>query len=281
MRRALLLLPFLLAGWVVTAQYDYFAYENGRFQSEMAVYVFTDSCTLKARPAVESHDILTLRHGDRLTVWNTEMALSERNGLVQYWYRVEYRTDTFATNGYISGNDLALGMVNFQIDYKRDMLLFQIAQYREAGPYTLAAKIIRDAKTLKAVRTTFIDFPLNPANPDYSFSVLKNIQAGIDEKSEVAEISYVHMQPEFPVGTLYLIWNGENLGVICETTYFLDPELIEFESYLVYPGREGVLPGTVKKVDVVREYDETREGFIETERIETIYVWDGVSVRKK
>ncbi|HRZ41954.1 MAG TPA: hypothetical protein P5228_04535 [Bacteroidales bacterium] len=281
MNRVLFLLPFLLTGLAVSGQYDYFTYENGRFQPDMHVYVFSDSCTLKTRPSVESNDIITLRQGDRLLVWNAEAAISERNGLIQYWYRVEYRTDSLATNGYISGNDLALGALNFQIDYRRDLLLFRITDYREAGPYTLTAKIVRDGKTLKTVRTPFIDYHLNTANPDYSFSVLKNIQAGIDEKSEVAEISYVHSQPEFPVGTLYLIWNGENLAVICETTYFIDPELIEFESYLIYPGREGVQPGTVKKVEILREFDEKSEGFLETERIETIFVWDGVSVRKK
>lgn len=288
MNRAMkkVLLPFLLTTLVlgshqISAQYDYFTYENGRFQSDMNVYVFSDSCMLKARPGEEAVNILMLRQGDRLLVWNAEAATSERNGLIQYWYRVEYRTDSFSTNGYISGNDLALGVLNFQIDYKRDLLLFRITNYREAGPYTLTAKVVRDGKTLKTVKTPFIDFHLNPANPDYSFSVLKNIQTGIDEKSEVAEISYVHEQQDFPVGTLYLIWNGEHLAVICETMYWINPELIEYESYIVYPGREGVQPGTVKKVEVIREFDEKKEGFVETERVETIYVWDGVSIGKK
>jgi hypothetical protein len=280
MQRVLLLLPFLLFRLSTSAQYDYFAYENGKFQPEMTVYVFSDECSLRARPGEAAREVMTLKQGDKLQVFNAEMVESERNGVKQYWYRAEYRNDTLVAGGYISGNDLALGALHFQIDYKRDLLLFQITAYREMEPYTLTAKVIRNGKTMKTIRTPFIDFHMNLANPDYSFSVLKNIQTGIDEKSEVAEISFVHLSPEFPVGTLYLIWNGENLATICETMYYIDSEMTEYDSYLVYPGREGVLPGTVKKVELVREYDEKREGFVEKQKTETLYRWDGVSILK-
>lgn len=278
MKRLLVLTALLMAVATATAQYDYFAYENGRFQSDMTVYVFAEQCALKERPALASKDVMPLAHGDKLLVYNFEWVESVRDGVKQYWYHVEYRNDTLVTSGYICGHDLALGALNFQIDYKRDLLLFQITSYRDMQPYTLTAKVIRDGKTLKTLEHPFIDFHLNPAYPDFSISVQKNIQAGIDEKSEVAEISYIHTLTEFPVGTLYLIWNGEHLGALCETMYLKDPGLLEYESYLVYPGREGVQPGTVQKVEVIREYHEEEEAYLETERIITLYQWDGEKV---
>lgn len=268
----------LLGSLTAMAQYDYFSYENGRFQSEMTVYVYEEECMLKSRPGPDGADILTLKQGDRLLVLYCAMVETERNGVIQYWYQVEYQTPEGVTTGYVKGHDLALGALTFMIDYKRDLLLFRIFAFNPSEAYTLQAKVLRNGQTLKSITTPFIDFHLNPTCPDYSIAVLKNIQARIDEKSEVAEISFFHSRTDMPLGVLYLIWNGENLDRICETMYLKEPGLFEYDSYIVYPGREGVKAGTVKQVEIIREFDEEKEEYVVVEKIETLYVWDGVKI---
>lgn len=264
------------------AQYDHFSYEKGLFQTEMSVFVFAENAVLKTRPSIISQDVETLNHGDRVMVMANSMVEVERNGIKQYWYEVQHTSDSGRiSNGFIQGHDLALGGVTFQIDYRRDLLLFQVTKYNVSEAYTLTAKIVRNGKIVKSIECPFIDFHLNPPLLDYSVSVLKNIQANIDEKSEVAEISFFHERADFPLGTLYLIWNGENLAKICETMYLKEPGLFEYDSWVVYPGREGVKPGHVMMVEVIREFDEETESYVVLDRIENLFRWDGIQVTRR
>lgn len=262
----------------INAQYDYFSYDNGKFNVGMDVYVFSEEVALKANPFTTAEDVTILQHGERLKILQSLENRIERNGVLQNWYQVVLEDNEEIFYGYISGHDLALGAVTFIMDYKRDLLLFQITGYQRNEAYTMTAKIVRDGKVLREIEVPFIDFPNNPAYPDYSVAVLKNIQTGIDRRSEVAEITFFHTNTKFPAGTLYLIWNGENLDDICETMYIKEPGIFEYDSYLVYPGREGVEQGTVMLVEIIREYDEESNNYVEVKRIRTTYVWDGKKI---
>lgn len=279
MRRLTVLSVFILITAAGTAQYDYFAYENGSFQTGMQVYVFSDSCTLKQKPLGDAAAVAELHHGDKVKIVYNAMVQDFRDTIVQYWYYAEYTNGEgkeFA--GFVSGHDLALGGVTFQIDYNRDLLLFQFSGFRSGLAYLLEAKIVRDGRVVKAIEVPFIEFHLNPEYPDFSISVLKNIQTGIDQKSEVAEITYFHERPDFPSGILYLIWNGEHLARICETSSITQPGLYLYDSYLVYPGRNNLKPGTIMQVEVIKEFTEEVEDYVEIDRITTIYRWDGKTI---
>jgi hypothetical protein len=275
------LLVVMLFPFRAASQYDYFAYENGMFQAEMTVYVYAEQATLKGRAAADGKDLVHLVHGDRLLVIYQAGVQAVRNGIIHQWYNVSYTNDSGRViTGFIPGTDLALGAITFQIDYQRDLLLFRLKAFNAAMAYTLEAKVVRNGQTVKELETPFIDFHLNPERFSYSVSVLKNIQTRIDDKSEVAEITFFHQRQDLPSGTLYLIWNGNHLDRICETMFIQEPFVFIYDSYLVYPGQEGVLPGTAKHVEIIREYDEEKEDYIVVEKIETVYVWDGKRVIK-
>jgi hypothetical protein len=264
-----------------STQYDYFAFESGIFQPEMTAWVYEEHTTLKSRPATDSRDLAHLTHGDRVLVMHSTGVQHQRNGVIHYWYNVSWTNDSGRViTGFIPGNDLALGAVTFQLHYRRDLLLFRIMTYNPSEAYTMEAKVVRNGQTVAQIETPFIDFHLNPAYFNYSVSVLKNIQTRIDSISEVAEITFYHLNQDRPSGTLYLIWSGEHLDRICETMYLHEPLLFIYESYIVYPGQEGVKPGTVKHVEIIREYNEEKEDYIVVEKIGTVYVWDGKLISK-
>lgn len=276
---AILIVCALVIPAGISAQYDHFSYEQGRFHPDMSVFVFAESTSLKVSPAIDASDRILLNHGDRVTILVNTMVVSERRGIKQYWYQVEHTSDSGkVTSGFIPGHDIALGAVTFQIDYRRDLLLFQITDFNPSEAYTLTAKIVRNGKIVKMLECPFIDFHLNPPFPDYSVAVAKNIQTRIDDKSEVAEIAFFHAKSEYPAGNLHLIWNGENLDRICETVYLKEPGLFEYDSWVVYPGREGVKPGHIMMVEVIKEFNEDAEEYMVTERITTLYKWDGESI---
>lgn len=277
----LVLAVLIFAPFESIAQYDHFSYEDGHFQTQMSVFVFTENTALKSRPSVVSQDMAYLNQGERVVILVNSMVETERNGIKQYWYEVQHTSDSGKiSRGYIQGHDLALGGVTFQIDYRRDLLLIQVSKYNVSEAYTLNAKIVRNGKTVKSIECPFIEFHLNPPLPNYSVSVLKNIQANIDERSEVAEIAFFHKRPDFPSGNLYLVWNGENLDMICETMYLMEPGLFEYDSWVVYPGREGVERGHVMMVEVIKEFDEETESYVVVDRVNTLFRWDGIKVTR-
>jgi hypothetical protein len=279
MRRLTVLSFFFFVTAAGTAQYDYFAYENGNFQAGIQVYVFTDSCSLRQKPAEDAIPVVEIHHGDKVKIVYNAMVQAFRDTLVQYWYYVEYTDKNGQVSvGFISGHDLALGGITFQINDQRDLLLFQFSGFRTWQAYLLEAKIVRNGMVIQTIEVPFIDYHLNPEFPDFSISALKNIQSGIDQQSEVAEITFFHENPDFPSGILYLIWNGEHLARICETLSIAQPGLYLYDSYLVYPGRNDVKPGTVMQVEVIKEFTEEAEDYVETDRIITIYRWDGKSI---
>jgi len=260
-------------------QYDYFVFEKGQFLNGMSVYVFSTNAPIKQRPAINAPDMVTLSHGAQVSVLSNPMVQAERGGIIHYWYQVEYTSDSGRViSGFISGHDLAMGAASFQIDYRKEILLLQITRFNPESAYTMSAKMIRNGAEIAQIRFPFIDFHGNPPLPEYSLSVLKNIQPGIDEKSEVAEISFYHANSGFPAGILYLIWNGEHLARLCETMYLLEPNLFEYDSYLVYPGRNGVKPGTVMVVETIKEFVEEQQEYILTEQNRIVYKWDGQKV---
>lgn len=260
-------------------QYDYFVYENGRFQTQMQVYVFTEKTALKVKPSVDAADVVSIAHCDKLLIVSNTMVENAQTGVIQYWYQAEYTNDSGKVfSGYINGHDLAIAAIQFQIDYRRDFLLFRISGFNPSEPYTITAKVVRNGEVLQTIRAPFIDFHQNQPQPDYSISALKNVQTRIDEKSEIAELSFFHNRSEFPAGTAYFIWNGENLARICETMTISEPELFEYDSWVVYPGREGVKPGNIMFVESIKEYDETSGQYVAVSRIVTTYIWDGIKI---
>lgn len=274
---------FVLLLWLsissARGQYDYFVYENGVFQTGMQVYIFSNTAPIKQRPAINAAELTSLTHGNMVTIVSNPMVQAERGAVIHYWYQVDFTNDSGRViTGFVNGHDLAMGAVNFQIDYRRDLLLLQITRFNQEAAYTMTAKMVRNGSEIALIRFPFIDYHLNPALPGYSISVMKNIQPGIDEKSEVAEVSFYHADAGFPAGVLYLVWNGEHLARLCETMYLLVPNLFEYDAYLVYPGRSGVKPGTVMVVETIKEFVEERQEYVVTEQNKIVYKWDGQQV---
>lgn len=235
--------------------------------------VFVREAALYSAPHLDSLVTGGLPMGTPVEVRGSSGEVTLEGGITTYWYQITALLQDGEQTGFVPGTSLAMTSLRLGQD---TTFMFSVTGYDPSTmEFSSSARVVADGSVLDDVVFRPVDGGFGPAPYSYSVRSLPMDPGGLTGIREMVELSFIYEACGFPNRDMAFAWTGEELVMGPQANSQFEASAYRFIETFVTPSDSGGIPGGIRVLTTISEWNESTEDYDVTESYFTDYRWSG------
>ena len=242
-----------------------FSQDYHRFSENEEVFLFGDNVKLRKSPNINSETLKLLPIGTKVKVKKATDIIYEYKGFSSPWHLIDYN----GTEGYIVGGLISLKKHKSFYD-SNGFFLYNLSKDDSNHLNSVNIRFIQNTEIISEVKIRLFG--------NGSFEILNYDNRGLENVKDIIVIDNYSEACGIDGGKSYIIFNGENLIPMANTSEIGDGGIYHYESNFTFPSDEGGKKGVViYNQESGEEKDEESNWYITTSQKRNL-IWNGTEL---